>query len=220
MRNVLIVLLYLIAIPNILYAGSNKTIIVHFPASIVEYKTTMYAFEKIPDTLHVFYDTVITIYEREQQNIGLYKIDGKKSDVSGVLYFKEYKEQIEIIDFVYDPSGYDNIVDLLIYDVNKDGEFEVISLWSDEDMYSMRVNSINKNLTIDDMYASPRLGNPYINRKRICLYKGEIYLLYYYNTGQIHKKAVLTYNKKDRTRELYLKPLGPVTEKEWTKMVK
>lgn len=206
------------------YAGQKHTFIIHIGKTTFEYKKRVHEFDSsTPEVLQV-HPKKIHVTKIHGKELLVMEVDPKKSDVRGIFYILGHDEAFEAFDYVYDVSG-DSLHDLILYDLDNNSVDDVITLWGDEETYRIRVDKIlkkNTHITRMNIYNSTRLGNPrsISYERKLCLYDDSLFFLYLYYDGSAHKKAMLTNNPVDPTGELYLKPIGITTEKEWKRMEK
>ncbi len=96
----------------------------------------------------------------------------------------------------------------------------MVSLWGDEDSYEVAVHKLlvrDGEVQVESAFTSKRLLNPHYDADLplYCVPGKALYFLYRYQDASTHKKAQLVFAEGDPTRELYLKPIGLVAEKEW-----
>ncbi len=220
MKKLIILTFTICILFNNSFADSKKEFILHIDDNKIAFKKNVFEWAESGSEIYNLYVGKKIIQKiNDDFSILIIIIDAKKSDARGIIYLSGSKKGFKIIDYIYAID--DTIDDILLYDIDRDTKDEIITVWSGEDSYNIRVDKVKDlktNIIVENLYCSNQLGNPqYFNfDKKLCISNGNIYVLYeFYSKNKI---SVLKSNPNDPTSELYLKPIGVVSEKEWKKM--
>ena len=198
-------------------ANAEKKFIVHISNKVLEYKQVVFGdLASAPEVIHIYPHKIYTLKINDKTKLLIMKTN------NSIMYISSIANKLKVIHFLHGHSITDHFHEIAFFDVNGDKRDEIITIWGDETGYRIQVDSVeleDNEIDIDLIFDSANLSNPDMFRyeRRMCIYKGSLYFLYW-GYGSTHKIAILTRNPDDPTGELYLKPLGIATQKEWTKM--
>jgi hypothetical protein len=198
-------------------ANAEKKFVVHIDNKVLEYKQEVFGDSmRLPDVIQIYPDKIYTLRINNKTKLLVMKSGGT------IIYISSIANELKVLKYVYDLDISSHLKEIAFYDLDGDQRNEIITIWGDENAYSIRVHRVklmNGEIDIDSIFNSADLSNPDVLQyeRRMCVYKGSLYFLYW-GYGSTHKIAILTRNPDDPTGELYLKPLGIATQEEWTKM--
>jgi len=219
MKKIIIscVVLIVLFVNESILANAEKKFIVHIDNKVLEYKQEVFGDSmKSPDVIQIYPDKIYTLKIYDKTKLLVMKTGGS------IIYISSIANELRVLEYVYDLDISSHLKEIAFYDVNGDQKDEIITIWGDENAYSIRVHRVklmNSKIDIDSIFDSADLRNPDMVQyeRMMCVYGGSLYFLYW-GYGSTHKIAILTRNPDDPTGELYLKPLGIAIQEEWTKM--
>jgi len=205
--------------------------IIHLDNKEIKYTKDIYDFNESIEKVQQVYPKEIFKTTIEGIELLVLRADPEKSNLRDLFYLQRIDNVWEGLDYEYATDEWAD--EVLIHDVDKDSVNEVITVWSGEEEYEIRVNKIikkNKRLIKERIYSSPSLLIPsftddhyeyYDYGRTAVIHNGTALFVY----GQqiidkgsvitINKKSILTINPKDPNKKIYLKPLGDTTLEEW-----
>lgn len=143
------------------------------------YKTKVSVSDVYPDTLIKLKD-----------GITLFKIDRIESDIGVGLFFLSRHNQV--LEFATDKWSFS--LDIFLVDIDKDGIDEVLTLWSDESVFYIKVYCQKEEIKM--CYKSNDIGNPGLwNGNKITISKDDV-LIFYQEEDATHVKAQLVFNEQ------------------------
>jgi hypothetical protein len=149
---------------------------------------------------NVYPDTLIEL----KDNITLLKVDRVKSDIGTGLFFLSNKNQI----LEYAVDNWSFVLDIYLVDIDKDGVDEVLTVWSDESVFYIKIYCQAKGIKM--CFKSNDIGNPDLwNGNKVNISKDDV-LIFYQEEDATHVKSQLVYNKQLNKFELKdLKRINP-----------
>ena len=142
-------------------AKDEMTYIIHLSDREIDYKSEIIENRSAADTIHIYSDTLYTVYSNEEQKCFLIQA-GSGSNISGIVYLFFSKNKYEVLKQSFDPYTIFNI-DISFHDINKKPPKEVVTLWTHEgDTYYITVDQVTENFQINNIFTAKDLGVPWI----------------------------------------------------------
>lgn len=188
--------------------NSNKTFNIYFEQEIYTYTANFDSLnnECYNKILKVYADTFFVVKTGDEL-IFPYVVNHGKSVCSGILgdliYFVKGKNKdCKIIGSFSDEYSYR--IQIASFDFDNDYLPEIISFWSDESVFHLKVDKIIDG-KIEEVYKTERLGNPEIwDYQHYEKTKNDL-IIHYQTDDALHKKFKLVYD--DKRKEFKREPL-------------
>lgn len=134
---------------------------------------------------NVYPDALINL----KDNITLLKVNRVKSGIGTGLFFLSERDQI--IEYAVDNWSF--VLDVYLVDFDRDGVDEVLTIWSDESVFYIKIYCQYKGINL--CFKSDDIGNPELwNGNKISINKDDV-LIFYQEEDATHVKAHLVFNK-------------------------
>ncbi len=149
---------------------------------------------------NIYPDTLINL----KDDVTLFKVDRVKSDIGTGLFFLSKKNQI----LEYAVDNWSFILDIYLVDIDGDDVDEVLTIWSDESVFYIKIYCQDKGIQM--CFKSDDIGNPDLwNGDKVSINKNDV-LIFYQEEDATHVKSQLVFNKQLNKFELKdLKRINP-----------
>lgn len=187
-------LILLLLIVSCISAKDKMIYILHLPDRNIEYEGNIVENRSAADTIHIYPDTMLSVSSNKEEKCLLIKA-GKGSNISGIFYLHFSQNNYEVLQQFLDPYTVFDI-DISFHDIDKELPPEVVSLWTHEgDTYYIRIDQVNENCQVENIFTSKDLGVPWIEGGRqMYVQNDSLIFLYMLEDGSAHEKALLTYD--------------------------